>query len=260
MSDYLIVIPARRGAKRLPDKPLRALAGRPLIAHVVERARRCKGARVVLATDDPAVAAAAGEVEWVLTDPALPTGSDRIAVAVRQLGVPEDTVVVNLQGDEPFAPPAAPPLLVRHLKASGSEAATLARPIADARELFDPDCVKVVVDGRGRALYFSRAPIPWARDHFPHDQLRLPETGRWLRHIGIYAYRAGFLARFAEWPISPLERLEALEQLRILEAGAAIAVGLWTEPWPPGVDNEADLARAEAVARGEDGFSGAARD
>lgn len=200
MSDYLIVIPARRGAKRLPDKPLRLLAGRPLIAHVVAQAKRCQGARVVLATDDPAVAAAAGEVEWVLTDPHLQTGSDRVAMAVRALDVSPETVVVNLQGDEPFAPPEAPHALVRLLLDSGCPVATLACPVVEARELFDPNCVKVVLDRRGRALYFSRAPIPWARDHFPHDQLSLPAEGRWLRHIGIYAYRAEFLARFAAEP------------------------------------------------------------
>lgn len=256
MSDYLIVIPARRGAKRLPDKPLRLLAGRPLIAHVVAQAKRCQGARVVLATDDPAVAAAAGEVEWVLTDPHLQTGSDRVAMAVRALDVSPETVVVNLQGDEPFAPPEAPLALVRLLLDSGCPVATLACPVVEARELFDPNCVKVVLDRRGRALYFSRAPIPWARDHFPHDQLSLPAEGRWLRHIGIYAYRAGFLARFAAEPPSSLERIEALEQLRILEASEDIAVGLWTASWPPSVDTEADLARAEAFLYAARGVSG----
>lgn len=250
MSDYVILIPARRAATRLPDKPLRPLAGRALIAHVVERARRCLGARVVLAVDDPAVAEAAGEVEWVLTDPSLPSGSDRIAAAAQALGLDAETIVVNLQGDEPFAPPEAPPRLAGLLRESGCAVATLARPIKRAQEIFDPDCVKVVCDRNGRALYFSRAPIPWARDHFAHDQLRIPEGGLWLRHIGIYAYRAGFLAAFARLPISPLERIEALEQLRMLEAGEAIAVGRWESPWPAGVDNEADLARAEALLRG----------
>lgn len=253
MRDYLILIPARRAATRLPDKPLRLLGGRPLIAHVVERARRCPGARVVLAVDDPAVAAAAGSVEWVPTDPALPSGSDRVAAAVAALGLPEETIVVNLQGDEPFAPPEAPPRLAALLAESDCPVATLARPIASGPEIFDPDCVKVVCDRRGRALYFSRAPIPWAREAFAHDQLRVPEPGLWLRHIGIYAYRAGFLARFARLPPSALERTEALEQLRILEAGEAIAVGRWEGDWPAGVDNEADLARAEALLARECG-------
>lgn len=251
MIPFVIAIPARRAATRLPDKPLRLLGGRPLIAHVVERARAAGASRVILAADDPAIAAAAGAVEWVPTDPSLPSGSDRIAAAVAILGLPPETIVINLQGDEPFAPPEAPARLAALLASSDCAAATLARPITAAQELFDPACVKVVTGERGEALYFSRAPIPWARDAFAHDQLSLPPQGGWLRHIGIYAYRAGFLARYAALPPARLERLEALEQLRILAAGERIAVGLWEGDWPPGIDTEGDLRAAEARLAGE---------
>ncbi|WP_081320431.1 3-deoxy-manno-octulosonate cytidylyltransferase, partial [Xanthomonas translucens] len=154
-------------------------------------------------------------------------------------------LVVNLQGDEPFAPAAGIVAVAKALAASGAEMATLGTPVESAESLFDPNVVKLVRNAQGDALYFSRAPIPWHRDAFAASRERLP-PGPWLRHIGIYAYRAGFLRRFAAMPPGGLEQLEALEQLRVLEAGFRIAVALSPEPFPPGVDTPEDLARAEA--------------
>ena len=156
--------------------------------------------------------------------------------------------MVNLQGDEPFAPPEGIRAVADVLAGGQAEMATLAAPIEDAGTLFDPNAVKLVRDSKGLALYFSRAPIPWQRDRFARDRVG-PVAGSALRHIGIYAYRAGFLRTFTQLPPGQLEQLEALEQLRVLEAGYRIAVGLTPVPFPPGVDTEADLARAEARFR-----------
>ena len=156
--------------------------------------------------------------------------------------------MVNLQGDEPFAPAEGIRAVARTLAGSGAAMATLAAPIDDADTWFDPNAVKVVRSAQGLALYFSRAPIPWQRDRFARDRTTAAPGA--LRHIGIYAYRAGFLDLFTRLPPGPLEALEALEQLRVLEAGHAIAVGLTPVPFPPGVDTEDDLARAEQRMRG----------
>jgi 3-deoxy-manno-octulosonate cytidylyltransferase (CMP-KDO synthetase) len=150
---------------------------------------------------------------------------------------------VNLQGDEPFAPPEGIRAVASRLAEAGTEMATLAAQITDCETLFDPNAVKLVVDAKGLALYFSRAPIPWQRERYARDRVSAPPPGS-LRHIGIYAYRAGFLARFAALAPSKLELAESLEQLRVLEAGYRIAVGLTPAPFPPGVDSEADLERA----------------
>lgn len=250
MSDaFVVVIPARLGSTRLPRKPLRLLAGRPLLVHVVERACAAGAAEVVVATDSAEVAEVVAPlgVAVAMTRADHPSGTDRLAEVAAQRGWPDDTLVVNLQGDEPFAPASGIRAVVRVLRDSpGAPMATLATPIDAAAQLFDPNAVKVVCDAAGRALYFSRAPIPWARDAFAHSRQALPSAAPWLRHIGIYAYRAGFLRRFPALPRGVLEDLEALEQLRVLEAGHAIAVGLAPEPFPPGVDTEDDLARAAA--------------
>ena len=182
------------------------------------------------------------------------SGTDRLAECARIAGWGDDTIVVNLQGDEPFAPAAGIRAVAETLAASGADMATLAAPIDDAETLFDPNAVKLVRDADGYALYFSRAPIPWHRDAFAVDRTCLPEgDAACLRHIGIYAYRVGFLRRFAAMPPGRLEQLEALEQLRALEAGIRIAVAPTPEPFPPGVDTPEDLARAEArIAAGHD--------
>jgi 3-deoxy-manno-octulosonate cytidylyltransferase (CMP-KDO synthetase) len=250
---FVVAIPARLGSTRLPRKPLRLLGGRPLVAHVVECARRAGAMEVVVATDAAEIATAVSPlgVAVAMTRSDHPSGTDRLAEVARQRGWDDDTVVVNLQGDEPFAPASGIVAVAAALAGdSGADMATLATQIDEIGQLFDPNVVKVVRDARGRALYFSRAAVPWARDAFAVDRTRLPGSGVFLRHIGIYAYRAGFLRRFASLPRGLLEDVEALEQLRVLEAGHALAVGLAPEPFPPGVDTEADLARAETRLAG----------
>jgi 3-deoxy-manno-octulosonate cytidylyltransferase (CMP-KDO synthetase) len=184
-------------------------------------------------------------VRIAMTSPDHASGSDRLAECATIAGWDDDSVVVNLQGDEPFAPAVGIRAVAETLLASAAEMSTLAAPITDAATLFDPNAVKLVRAGNGDALYFSRAPVPWPRDAFATDRTRLPAGDAWLRHVGIYGYRAGFLKRFAALPPGRLEQVEALEQLRALEAGFRIAVGITPAPFPPGVDTPEDLARAE---------------
>lgn len=248
---FIVAIPARYASTRLPGKPLRLLAGEPLVMHVARRARAAGAAQVVVATDDARIAAALEDqdVEVCMTRPDHASGSDRLAECAAQLAWPDDALVVNLQGDEPFAPPSGIRAVAAALAEDDVPMATLAVPMATTREWFDPNCVKVVCDLRGRALYFSRAPMPWVRDPVDGDPGVPPAGVPVLRHIGIYGYRAGFLRAFAQLPPAPLERAESLEQLRALENGYAIAVRLAPEPFPPGVDTEDDLARAERALR-----------
>ncbi|HET8897766.1 MAG TPA: 3-deoxy-manno-octulosonate cytidylyltransferase, partial [Rhodanobacteraceae bacterium] len=204
---------------------------------------------VVVATDDARIAAAIGDLQVTvcMTDPDLASGSDRLAACASQCGWADAAVVVNLQGDEPFAPASGIRAVAAALVECGTDMATLATPLERIEEFFDPNCVKLVCDQQGRALYFSRAPVPWARDALARSRDTLPTQVPLLRHIGMYAYRAGFLQRFAALPRTPLEQAESLEQLRALEHGHAIAVRLAPEPFPPGIDTEADLARAARV-------------
>lgn len=249
--DFIVAIPARYGASRLPGKPLRLLAGEPLVLHVARRALAAGAAEVVLATDDARIAEAltGTPVRVCMTRADHACGTDRLAECAHSLGWDQAQIVVNLQGDEPFAPPQGIRAVAALLAESDVEMATLAAPIEDSDTLFDPNVVKLICDTSGRALYFSRAPLPWQRDRFASDRVSPPAPGC-LRHIGIYAYRAGFLRRFAQMPPGRLERSEALEQLRAIEAGFAIAVAHSPVPFPPGVDTEADLARAEARLTG----------
>ena len=248
MTAFVVAIPARYAASRLPGKPLRLLDGEPLVLHVARRALAAGAREVWVAADDQRIADAldGSGVRIAMTSPEHASGTDRLAECARIAGWSDDTIVVNLQGDEPFAPASGLQAAARALAESGAEMATLATPIADVETLFDPNAVKLVRDAAGHALYFSRAPIPWPRDAFAADRGTLPAGGHWLRHIGLYAYRAGFLQRFAALPPGRLERIESLEQLRVLEAGFRIAVALSPEPFPPGVDTPEDLARAEA--------------
>lgn len=250
--DFVVAIPARFGSTRLPGKPLRLLAGEPMIVHVARRARAAGAREVVVATDDARIAAAlAGtEVDICMTRSDHASGSDRLAEVVELKAWPADTIVVNLQGDEPLAPPSGIHAVAATLAASTAPLATLATTLVGAEELFDPNCVKLVRRADGQALYFSRAPMPWARDAFARDRHSLPADTPFLRHIGIYAYRAGFLKQLAALPRTPLEIAESLEQLRVLEHGHAIAVALTPESFPPGVDTEADLERVEAILSG----------
>ena len=250
-SDFVVAIPARFGATRLPGKPLRLIAGEPMIVHVARRAVEAGAAAVVIATDDPRIADAVAPLglDVCMTSPSHASGTDRLAEVATLRGWTDDRIVVNLQGDEPLAPPAAIRCVADTLAASAAPIATLATPIRDTRELFDPNAVKLVRDAHGLALYFSRAPIPWHRDAFAQDRVNLPPH-TWLRHIGLYAYRAGALRAFAAMPAGALERIESLEQLRVLEAGWRIAVALSPEPFPAGVDTEDDLQRVEAHLQG----------
>jgi 3-deoxy-manno-octulosonate cytidylyltransferase (CMP-KDO synthetase) len=244
---FIVAIPARYGSTRLPAKPLRAIGGVAMVVRVAQRALQAGASQVVVAVDDTRVAEAlAGQgVDVCMTRADHASGSDRLAECAARYGWAEDAIVVNLQGDEPFAPAAGIREVARALAEDDAPVATLATPVADAHELFDPNVVKLVRSAGGRALYFSRAPLPWARDAFAADRSALPNHVPFLRHIGIYAYRAGFLARYAALTRTPLEQAESLEQLRVLEHGFPIAVRLTPEPFPPGIDTEADLARAE---------------
>ena len=244
-ADFIVAIPARYAATRLRGKPLRLIGDEPLVLHVARRALAAGAREVIVATDDARIADAVKGLPLTvcMTDPNHASGTDRLAECARQLSWNDRQIVVNLQGDEPFAPPEGIRAVAERLAEAGTEMATLAAAITDCETLFDPNAVKLAVDAQGLALYFSRAPIPWQRERFARDRVTTPPPGS-LRHIGIYAYRAGFLARFAALPPSPLEQAEALEQLRVLEAGYRIAVGITPAPFPPGVDSEADLERA----------------
>ena len=245
--DFVVAIPARYAASRLPGKPLRPLGGEPLVSHVARRALAAGAREVWVATDDARIADALADsgVRIAMTSADHVSGTDRLAECAAIAGWDDATVVVNLQGDEPFAPAAGIRAVAETLIASGAPMSTLATAIDDIGALFDPNTVKLVRAASGDALYFSRAPLPWARDAFALDRTTLPPDGPWLRHIGIYGYRAGFLKRFAALPPSPLERIESLEQLRALEAGHRIAVALTPAAFPPGIDTPEDLERAE---------------
>jgi len=244
--DFIVAIPSRHDASRLPGKPLRLLAGEPLILHVARRALAAGAREVWVAADDERIvqALAGSGVEVTLTSKSHASGTDRLAECADIAGWDDDRIVVNLQGDEPFAPAAGIRAVADLVATRDAGMATLAEVLDDPEMLFDPNTVKLVRSEAGDALYFSRAPIPWHRDAFARDR-RVLMPGECLRHIGIYGYRVGFLRRFAAMPPGRLEQVESLEQLRVLEAGQRIAVALSPEAFPPGVDTPEDLARAE---------------
>lgn len=246
---FIAVVPARFGSSRLPGKPLLDIAGEPMVAHVWRRAGESGAERVVVATDDERIGEALKPygAEVILTRSDHPSGTDRLAEVAERLGLADDAVLVNVQGDEPLIPPRLIDQVAQRLHDDrGASIATLAEPIGDVETLFNPNVVKVVRSLAGRALYFSRAPIPWDREAFAARPEWL-ETDAWLRHIGLYAYRAAFLAEYRHWPPSALEQLEQLEQLRALQHGHAIQVALAAEPNPAGVDTAEDLARVRAL-------------
>lgn len=256
MSDeFIVAIPARYASTRLPGKPLADLGGKPLVRHVAERALAAGAREAWVATDDVRIADALAGIAGVkvaMTAADHVSGSDRLAECAAIAGWDDADIVVNLQGDEPFAPPQGIRKVADTLRESGAEMATLAAPITDPEQFFDPNAVKLVRAANGDALYFSRAPVPWHRDVFAQDRRALM-PGMCLRHIGIYAYRAGFLRRFAAMPPGLLEQTESLEQLRVLEAGFRIAVALTPAEFPPGVDTPDDLERAEQWLRRQAG-------
>jgi 3-deoxy-manno-octulosonate cytidylyltransferase (CMP-KDO synthetase) len=247
---FRVVIPARYGSTRLPGKPLRALAGRPMLAHVHERATRSGASEVWIATDDARIERACQGfgARVVLTDPAHRSGTDRIAEVARRLRWADADIVVNVQGDEPLIPPAIITQVAELLEhSSWAGIATLATPIESADEFHDVNVVKVVATAQGRALYFSRAPIPWPRDAAATGGSGGAASYQGARrHLGLYAYRVKVLTQLAALAPTSLEELEKLEQLRALENGLQIAVATASEPPGRGVDTETDL---EAVAR-----------
>ncbi len=251
---FSVVIPARFGSTRLPGKPLADIGGAPMIVRVVRQARASGARDVVVATDDARVHAAVVEhgYDALLTRADHPSGSDRVMEVVTAKGWPDDHLVINVQGDEPMIPPAVIAQVAGLLNENPAVlVATLCESIDDPRLLFDPNVVKVVRDSMQRARYFSRAPIPWRRADFAsaaREQLALTERC-WWRHIGIYGYRVRGLARFCGLAPAALERIESLEQLRLLENGIDIVVGEAVEAVPGGVDTPADLERVRASIR-----------
>jgi 3-deoxy-manno-octulosonate cytidylyltransferase (CMP-KDO synthetase) len=244
---FIVIIPARLASTRLPNKPLADLGGKPMIVRVAERAKESGAARIVVATDhaDILAACAAHGIEACMTRADHPSGTDRIAEVARTLGLSEDAVVVNLQGDEPLIDPA---LLAACAARIGQDVpmATCAHPLHEAADAFNPNVVKVVLDKLGRALYFSRATIPWHRDGFAQSRDQLPAGYVPLRHIGLYAYSNAFLQRYPQLEPAPLETIEALEQLRVLWHGYPIAVHVTDSAPAAGVDTPEDLERVRS--------------
>lgn len=248
---FTVLIPARLASTRLPNKPLADLAGLPMVVRVAQRVAQglSPGTRVIVAGDSPAIIEACRQhgVEAILTRQDHASGSDRLAEACELLGLPDEGVVVNVQGDEPLMDPtlvrAVAELLEQRPEADMS---TAAHPIHEVADFLNPNVVKVVPDARGLALYFSRAPIPWWRDGFAQGVQALPAPPP-LRHIGIYGYRVGFLRRFPQLPPAPVEAIEALEQLRAMWHGYRIAVHTTLSAPGAGVDTPEDLARVRAI-------------
>lgn len=251
---FVVVIPARYASTRLPGKPLADIHGKPMVQHVVEKALQSGADRVIVATDDERVqqalapfAAAAG-FEVCMTSPDHQSGTERLAEVCRHYGFAADTIIVNVQGDEPLIPPVIIRQVADNLAAASAPMATLSVPIRDAEEAFNPNAVKVVTDREGYALYFSRASIPWDRDCFAQSREQIGD--HYQRHIGIYAYRASFIQRYVDWAPSVLEQVEALEQLRVLWYGEKIHVAQALQAPPVGVDTQADLDKVRALLAG----------
>ena len=248
---FTVIIPARLASTRLPHKVLLDIAGKPMVRHVCERACESGAQRVIVAVDDPRVAAAVAGAgaETCHTSPEHRSGTERIAEVLERLAFDPETIIVNVQADEPLLPPELIRQLATNLAAGrAADMATLCEPIASVDDVFDPNVVKVVRDRAGFALYFSRAPIAWQRDAFPgRDGWR---AGEHLRHLGIYAYRAEYVRRYVRLPPDSLEIMESLEQLRVLAHGDRIHVDLAAVTPGPGVDTEGDLARVRCLAAG----------
>jgi 3-deoxy-manno-octulosonate cytidylyltransferase (CMP-KDO synthetase) len=247
---FTVLVPARYASSRLPGKPLADLGGKPMVVRVAERARESGAMRVVVATDDRRIAAAADAhgIDAVMTRSDHPSGTDRLAEAATTLGLGDDEIVVNVQGDEPLLDP----LLMRRVAttlASSSDAAiaTACHPIAGVDEAFNPNVVKVVLDARHRALYFSRAPIPWSRADFGAPSPVLPAHSPVYRHYGLYAYRVAFLRAYPALAPAPIETFEVLEQLRALYHGYRIVVDVVHAAPAPGIDTPDDLAHARSL-------------
>jgi 3-deoxy-manno-octulosonate cytidylyltransferase (CMP-KDO synthetase) len=257
---YHVVIPARYASTRLPGKPLLDIGGRTMVQRVVAQAAASGADQVLVATDDERIALAVHDPRRpsssiaVMTDAALPSGTDRVAVVARRQGWDDGTIVVNVQGDEPFVPPRLIDQVAGLLASDPLAAiATLATPIESLHDFLDPNVVKVVFAADGAALYFSRAPIPWSRDGAIAGLGSQTDFSGALRHVGLYAYRVGALKRITAMAPSTYEQAEKLEQLRALQAGLRITVALCAEPPGPGIDTDADLQRARSRAAAEPG-------
>ena len=244
---FVAIIPARFASTRLPGKPLVDIQGKPMVVHVMERALESGADRVIVATDNEEVAraveAAGGEVCMTRADHH--SGTERLAEVIDRYQFADDTIIVNVQGDEPMIPPVIIRQVAENLANSEAGMATLAVPVESAEEAFNPNAVKVVMDAKGYALYFSRATIPWDRERFAASREAIGEN--FLRHIGIYGYRAGFIRRYVSWEPSPLEQIELLEQLRVLWYGEKIHVAVAKAIPSVGVDTPEDLARVRAA-------------
>ena len=249
MVDFHVVIPARHASTRLPGKPLLPIAGKPMVVRVAEQATQSGAQQIWIATDHHAIAAAVHEhgFKACLTHEHHASGTDRIAEVVEQRGWSDDTIVVNVQGDEPLIPPSLIRSVAEHLHAHPECAiATACHPIHDEASLRNPNIVKAVTDQNGNAMYFSRAPIPYPRDAFSQGA-PLPDGLPVLRHIGIYAYRAGFLRTYNQLAPTLIEQYEALEQLRALWHGYKIGVAVTQDAPPSGVDTHEDLETARTL-------------
>lgn len=244
---FVVIIPARYASTRLPGKPLVDINGLPMVVHVLNKALASGADRVIVATDHPAVAeavtAAGGEVCMTREDHN--SGTERLAEVIDACQLADDTIIVNVQGDEPLVPPAIIRQVAENLSQASSGMATLAVPVTEAEEAFNPNAVKVVTDHQGYALYFSRATIPWDRERYAASRDTIGDT--LLRHIGIYAYRAGFIRRYIRWQPCALEQIELLEQLRVLWYGEKIHVDVALETPQVGIDTQADLERVREI-------------
>ena len=249
---FTVIIPARYASSRLPGKPLADIHGKPMIIRVMEQAQKSSASRVIIATDNQqvfdVVQSYGGEV--VLTSDKHNSGTERLAEVINTFQLADDEVIVNVQGDEPLIPPIIIDQVADNLVKYKTGMATLAVPIVSVEEAFNPGAVKVVMDKDGYALYFSRATIPWERDRFAQlsEQNKLDSIGDfYLRHIGIYAYRAGFIRQYIQWAPSALERIEMLEQLRVLWYGEKIHVAVAKQAPAIGVDTQEDLDKVRAL-------------
>ena len=242
---YTVVIPSRYGSTRLPGKPLLDINGKPMVQRVWEQATKSSAQRVVIATDDHRIQAAAQDfgAEVCMTSASHPSGTDRLQEVANSLKLDPHHIVVNVQGDEPLIPPTVIDQVAGNLTAhADAGVATLCEEINAREDLQNPNVVKVVRDSSDMALYFSRAFVPWPRDAEASSNGAQCSDGPWYRHIGIYGYRTAFLHQYVEWPPAPIELLESLEQLRALYHGVRVHVGIACDPVPAGIDTEDDLA------------------
>ncbi|WP_426875693.1 3-deoxy-manno-octulosonate cytidylyltransferase [Glaesserella parasuis] len=246
---FTVIIPARYSSTRLPRKPLLDIAGKPMIQHVWEKAQQAGATRVIIATDHPEIEQVVTSFggEACLTSDKHNSGTERLAEVIEKMAIADDEIIVNIQGDEPLIPPVIVTQVAENLDKHQVNMATLAVKLTTREELFNPNVVKTLTDKNGMALYFSRATIPFGRDYFPQCDDAFVQQQNYLRHIGIYAYRAGFVKQYVAWEPTALEQLESLEQLRALWYGEKIHLDLAKEAPQVGVDTAEDLERVRQI-------------